>query len=155
MAEINLLSKGVGSKTVKIIVVIVILAVVGFGIYARVTGLDLHIKSGSISGTAYKGTVYLDKQVELEGDITTIIPSGLGPYYLQMNDVLIDISPVYTTVNRSQPIDHFVKGNIQLGSHIKARLRPTTRDYPEAGGRAINHTYELIPFDPFYIQVTQ
>lgn len=138
------------SKTAKIIAVAVVVGLVGFVIFAKVTGKSLHIKTGTIRGQNATVTEYLDNQDSIEGTVTTSVSVGTNTVYIVGGNIGVDVSLVLRNTNHQYPVSHFIRGDIKTGTRVKAIVRKSD-PVQNLGGYNIDHWYEVWPSDPFYI----
>lgn len=153
MAEYTLSTNLLKSKS-KVLVAGLTIAFLAFALYARANGFNFHIKTGQIKGNNISVTEYLDNQNSIEGRVTTTIPDGRGSYYLIMpGNIVVDITPVTHGANLQAPVSHYIRGNIDQGTRIKGIVR---RSNPiqtmNLNISSIEHWYEVLPADPFYIE---
>ena len=134
------------SKSGLLVVAILVIAG-GVVLYGKSHGFNFHVKSGAVTSTHVKATSYLDGQVIVSGTITSIP----GPYLLQSDSAIIGYRYVYQTVNRTQPIEHYLTGSPTIGSTFRGLLVKEQSQGSEAD--SITH-YKLSPFDPFYLLIS-
>lgn len=127
-------------KKAAIAVVAVVALAAGAAYVVRTKGVNLHIKSGQLSGNHIKGTTYLDGQIELEGELTSGVSlPGETTVSIDQYDIII------TQVSEE------AKAKLERGARIRARLARLK----DAGEGGYNETYIYYDQDPFYLEVVE